>query len=201
MSATKSSFVQWLTRYGAVSLGIAVLATGVLVLLHVDEPMRGSVSMDNSPYSISARRHSAIGYPVAIDMPTARIHLSIVDGNYDEKHREWNVRAGAANYATATYLPNPEKGSTVIYGHDTSDVFRNVRMLSGGDIVTVRTDKDTVLSYAYDPMNVQKVLPQDTKIFDNLNTDQPQLVLITCDGLWSERRLIINLHLVGIKYA
>lgn len=137
------------------------------------------------------------GMPTRIHLPTIKVDLQVVAGIYNESHREWSVSDSAANYATNTYVPNNISGTTLIYGHDTDAVFNKIRNLKHGDEVYVYTDTGRVFSYVYDVTKTKRLRPNDTTMFNELGSS-PRIQLMTCDGLWSQERLLLSLSFKGV---
>jgi len=134
------------------------------------------------------------GQAQRIVIPTANIDLPIVEGIYDAGKQDWTVSKTAANYATITPALNNIEGKTVIYGHATQQVFGRIKGLKQGDEVTVHATNGRAFKYTV--TEERNVVPTDVSVFSQLS-GEPGLVLITCDGAWSEQRKIIFLRLAS----
>lgn len=133
------------------------------------------------------------GIPRAISLTRLGINLPVADGFYNQKTGEWTLSDSSAFFATPTSPVNTSSGTTLIYGHATINIFGKLFTLRAGDIATITTDNGYVFSYAY--MRREVVQPTDTsKIFAD---GQPQLILQTCSGIWSESRTFFYFSLSG----
>lgn len=134
--------------------------------------------------------------PVKIEIPRLNIFLAIEKGYYDETNKTWSVSDTAANFAMGSAMPNSSTGVTVIYGHNLVDIFEPTKNLKKGDIVYLYTEKGETFKYRY--TNARVVMPQDTSIFNSAD-DAPKLALITCSGVWSESRRLMEFEYVNIE--
>jgi LPXTG-site transpeptidase (sortase) family protein len=128
------------------------------------------------------------GSPVHITVPRLNIDLPVSNGYFDKKTGQWTLGNGAAYFATITDLPNDQHGSTFIYGHNNKSAFGPFANIAVGDIVSIKTSNDHTLSYVYS--HDEKVSPDTTKILFE-TSDKPRLVLMTCDGIWSNFRRVM----------
>lgn len=135
------------------------------------------------------------GIPVRITVPSISLDLPIVAGTYDSRQQSWSVSDIAANYATNTYKPNSQTGRTLIYGHDRDKIFHKLKELGNGAEVILSTKEGHVFTYRYALNSAHDVQPNDTSIFSHLNSPEPQLILMTCDGFWSQERRIMVFNL------
>lgn len=136
------------------------------------------------------------GYPKQILLPSVGINLLVIDGDYSTS-KGWSVSANAANYATITPKLNNKNGNTVIYGHDTSRIFKPTENLKVGDKVYIHTDTSKIFSYSY--TGDSNVAPSDTTIFKDPEIGKPRLTLITCSGSLSQTRRIMNFSFQGFS--
>lgn len=133
--------------------------------------------------------------PIRIVIPAVSTDLTVVDGRYDNQ-KGWQVAANAANFATISKAPNHSGGKTVIYGHDTPHVLKPIQNIAKGDRVYVYTESGHIFSYRYAGDAV--VSPNNTTVFSELENGPPQLVVITCAGVFSEVRRILYFDFIGV---
>lgn len=136
------------------------------------------------------------GSPQRIIISRASIDLPIQEGTYDSKTAEWTISDSSANYATNTFRPNTERGTTLLYGHDLPHIFSNIRQLKKGDEVSIHTDNNYAFIYRYKPEATRTIQPDNTSLFSDLNTEKPRLILLTCEGVWSQTRLLMEFELM-----
>jgi LPXTG-site transpeptidase (sortase) family protein len=132
------------------------------------------------------------GVPTHITIPAADINLAIVKGTQDST-AQWTVSDKDANYMDAMAPLRNNGGTMVIYGHDRASIFHNIRALKENDLVLVSTDNGYIFVYVYHNATAY-IQPSDTKFLQKFQS-KPQLELLTCDGLWSEKRLLMTLSL------
>lgn len=132
-----------------------------------------------------------------IVIPRFGIDAPVRPGQYDAGTQTWSIASDAAQYVATTALPNIVAGKTVIYAHNTAKLFGPLvhAKLSVGDTVVITTGAGSVLIYAY--TGQEDVSPTDTDVFKAAAVGQPQLVLLTCDGLWNQKRLLLHFALTS----
>lgn len=152
---------------------------------------------DISSNSQSNSHKHISGLPVRIIAPTLGVDLNIVKGSYRDDTKAWTVASDSANYATSTVKNNDNKGTTLIYGHATSMVFAKTKKLKPGDKIFIKTDNGYVFVYRY--KSFKNLNPEDTYLFNQLETPKPGLALMTCDGIFSQERRVMYFDLEYIK--
>lgn len=181
---------------------ISVFAWPVILHNNIDKKVRAeslaTISrMNTETTGVEEKVNAHIsGKPVRIVISSLGIDLSVVPGNYDASNKTWQVSNTAANYATNTKPANNDSGATLIYGHATNIIFGKLKNLQDTDKVLVYTDTNYIFSYSKQSSSV--IIPTDTTLFTNINSEKPTLQLLTCDGYWSQNRLLINLGLDGV---
>ncbi|OGC38617.1 hypothetical protein A2V54_01925 [candidate division WWE3 bacterium RBG_19FT_COMBO_53_11] len=135
------------------------------------------------------------GTPERIIVPSAGINLQVVDGNYDKANVSWDLSKDKAQFATVTSLPNTKAGNTVIYGHNTPEVFMKLEKLNVGDVAYLYTKEGYV--FEYELKSTEKVRPTDTQILQS--GDDIRLSLLTCSGLFNEKRKLFTFIFKKLK--
>lgn len=145
-----------------------------------------------SPKPTKAQEKTDSFAPERIVIPGVGIDLLVF--SVPLKNGTWEVLPHVANYAEGTSLINPTKGNVGIYAHDRLDGFTRIKeLLTGSDIIVYGlTQKAT-----YKVITTDVVAPSDVSVFDQ--TDKPILTLITCDGLFSEKRYMVQAELIKIE--
>lgn len=136
------------------------------------------------------------GTPVRIVIPAAGIDLPVVKGQYFFGSNAWSVSDKAANYAPNTAKLNDTAGKTFIYGHATPRVFGSTLSLKAGDTAYVYSANNHIFNYRLVRETV--VNPSDTGIFATFE-GKPGLVLMTCDGTWSQVRRVMYFELEAAR--
>lgn len=99
----------------------------------------------------------------------------------------WSIPKEAAAHLNTSALPGA-KGNTVLYGHDTKEVFAKLESVGIGDQVRVELEGGGVAVYVV--TEIQEVSPTDISWV--LPTESEVLTLFTCTGLFDQRRLVIR---------
>lgn len=135
------------------------------------------------------------GKPLRIVIPSQNIDLTVIEGSFNPRTKEWTLTKDKAQYAVNSSVANNQGGNTFIYGHDIPQVFRNLVNLKPGDIATVYTENNLVFTYKFRSEVI--VPPTDTTIFSY--TGAPILTLQTCSGYWSESRRLMTFDFVEVN--
>ncbi len=180
------------------SLGMYALVIGVIIVgqLISQFTTRPVAAMAYRPVVMSGQVHTVIqGAPIRLTIERLGMKLPVNTGSYDSNTGSWTLSDSAAFFASNTDQPNDYKGSTLIYGHNRVGVFAPLSGLAVGDVAKVVTDNGHTFSYSYSHDALVK--PNDTTIM-NEHPDKPQLILMTCDGIWSTARRAMYFSLAGV---
>lgn len=112
------------------------------------------------------------------------------------KNGTWEVLPDVANYAEGTSLVNPKDGNVGIFAHDRLVGFTKIKQLAKGAEIIVYGNGQKA---TYKLTESRIVEPTDVNVFNP--TVKPTLTLITCDGLFSEKRYMVQAELVKIELA
>lgn len=134
------------------------------------------------------------GLPTRILVPRLSIDLPIVSQSYSNVAKTWPVAINEANYATNTALINNTKSESLIYGHDTRNVFGPLQNLQPKDVVYIYTANGHIFKYSY--VGAQDVNPTKLSVFDDMAKAPAGLKLITCSGTYFQYRHLMSLKLV-----
>ncbi|HWT39717.1 MAG TPA: sortase [Dongiaceae bacterium] len=183
------------TLVAYVAIGAVVFA--VTTVVHRVDALKPVVAIHAyAPSPIIGKAHYVIqGMPTRIVVPRLNIDLPIQQGTYDAKTGEWTLSNTSAYFATITDEPNDYKGSTFIYGHNRRSVFAAFSGVQQGDEVQIMTDNGHTFTYSYN--GDQSVNPDVTSILYE-HPQPPQLVVMTCEGLWSTTRRVMYFTLTGV---
>jgi LPXTG-site transpeptidase (sortase) family protein len=133
------------------------------------------------------------GQPISFAVERLNIALPVKDGAYSADIGGWTLSDDAVYYAQMTALPNNQRGSTLIYGHNQDKVIARLSDLVVGDLATITTENGHIFKYTYVS---DAIVPPDltTILYDN--PDQPRLTVMTCEGIWSQTRRLMYFNLV-----
>ena len=133
------------------------------------------------------------GEPLSISIERLGINLPIRNGVFNEETKEWTLSDDAVYYAQITALPNNQNGITFLYGHNNDKVLSATENLVIGDIAVIKTKNDHIFKYIY--KNDALVPPDLTSILYEAS-DAPRLVVMTCEGVWSQARRLMYFDLL-----
>ena len=131
------------------------------------------------------------GIPTNISIPSLGLAHTVQEGNYNTVNQTWTLNDTDAFYATPSVPLNNQKGTTLIYGHNTEPVFGKIPELQPGAELRVQANTGYVFIYEYS--FVFDVSPDNVNIFNTENA--PNVVLQTCSGNWDENRSMYNFSL------
>ena len=123
------------------------------------------------------------------------VDLNVRDGFYDAATKEWTLNDTEAFFATVSDRPSNGPGSTFIYGHNRPAAFAPLAGLGVNDTVELSDAEGTVFRYAY--VRDARIAPTVTNVLYE-ESDTPQLILMTCDGLFNEVRRVMYFTLVEV---
>lgn len=135
------------------------------------------------------------GVPKEIFIPSKGLTVLLTAGEYSTVVNAWNVSGTHAHFATLSALPNDHGGNTVIYGHNSKDIFAPIFSLNTDDLVEIRTIEN--ITFVYKMRDTSRVRPKEVSVMDT--SSFPQLTLITCEGLWNEYRRIVYFDLLEVR--
>ena len=179
------------------SLGLYGLLIGALITVQlILPPSPKLVVAAYQPVVKLGQAHYVVqGMPSTLAVDRLGLNLPVKSGTYDSSTGAWTLSNTDAFFATNTSEPNDYTGTTLIYGHNRVGVFSILSNLTSGDIAKLTTDNGHTFSYSYSHDEVIK--PDDTTIFDQ-QAGKPQLLLMTCDGIWSTGRRVMFFDLIGV---
>jgi LPXTG-site transpeptidase (sortase) family protein len=182
------------------SIIITVFAT-VLVLLQVRSfvaPFFSAAPKISSEVIVDAQKQSnetkksvpfvkidEPGKPKRLVVPSLQMGLPIV--TVPMKNGTWPVEEGVANFAEESSAFNGESGNSVLFGHNKPDAFRPMAQLKKGDVVYVQTSQ---YQFTYEVSEISTTSPKNVDVMKP--GDGYELTLITCNGFFDEKRLIIK---------
>ena len=137
--------------------------------------------------------------PDHISIPSVHVDVAVRPGSYDFTTGQWDLSWNTAQFATMTVTPNTVSGKTLLYAHNTKKLFGPIARMKLGDEATVTTSDGTVFHYVY--AQEQVVGPADTSILTNAEDGIPQLVLLTCSGVFNQHRNLLFFTLRSVEHV
>lgn len=137
------------------------------------------------------KKEAKSGIPTSLSLPSIGLNLPVKRGAY-HPDGSWTLDDLNAFFALPSVPANNQKGTTLIYGHNTKPVFKNLSALAPGAELLVTTDNNLLFRYEYS--FVTEVEPDNTSIFNTTNA--PNVTLQTCSGPWDALR---SMHTFNFK--
>ena len=142
----------------------------------------------NKTAQVSNQKESG-SKPTKLYIPQMSRILYVSDG-YVEGDR-WVISPTGVSYLTSSALP--DKGNTVIYGHNTADILGGLWRVHEGDYIYVVLSSGDFIKY-----QVAERREIDPTQVDILNqTDDSRLTLYTCSGFLDTARFVVVAEKVG----
>ncbi len=171
------------------TLAKALIALGIILLLlglatHTKIYYRYLITQQEKPTS-----NTSSNIPREILIPAAKINIGVDQGGIVSGN--WVLSS-----TNALYLPTSGKlgegYNTIIYAHNTSNLFGNLKNAQTGDLIMLK-DKSGQL-YTYRIVSEEDV---DPSALDKLYSTQKNIItLFTCDGWADTSRLLVKAKLV-----
>ncbi len=165
------------------------LAAFILLADFVTEKKQATERVENAISEYSDKQ--SLKDPAELSIPRISLYKSIEPGIYDTTQDKWNVSADHPHFATVSMQPNIFGGNTVIYAHNSDDLFGHLDKLQSDDTVQVKLKNGKTFIYEYS--SSKEVSPLDVSIFTNNGSHQ--LVLLTCTGKKNSMRRVVFLNL------
>ena len=151
---------------------------------------------EQAKQTAAAASRTISGQPNRIVAEHLGVDLVVKPGVYDKNTQTWTLDTTSAFYATVSAKPGTEAGTTFIYAHNRKSAFGPLASIRQGDQVVLYLEEGEKLVYEY--ARDVKVTPEATAIMYE-KSDYPQLVLMTCDGLFSEARRVMYFTLKDVE--
>lgn len=182
----------------AVLVGIAVidvaLIVGVVSFLE-REPERPNLYAVSIEHPAPETPELVSEQPLSLRVPKLKMDLVVKEGKYDAGRASWTIDNKAAFYATITPKPNNSSGNTLIYGHNSHQIFGNLNQLEKDDLVYIKATNQKI--FVYKLKEVKDVEPTDLSLFEYRGN--PILTIQTCAGTWYEKRRLFTFALVEVR--
>jgi sortase (surface protein transpeptidase) len=99
----------------------------------------------------------------------------------------WQVSDTKVTYLLGSARPG-EAGNIILYGHNKREILGNIRVLKGGEKITITTADNKLHIYVVD--YAKQVSPSDVTLLGATNTET--LTMYTCAGIWDSQRYIVR---------
>ena len=130
--------------------------------------------------------------PEGILITKINVNLKVVTS--PQVNGSWDVFDGVANFAEGTSLVSSAGGNVGLFAHDRSNGFTRIKELVPGDHIMITGQGQQAIYKVSQRAHLQ---PSDVHVFNA--TEAPTLTLITCDGIFSEKRYMVKAELMQIN--
>ncbi len=175
--ANKHPFVEKL-----IALGILLFLLGTIT--HLQIFTNALISQREQPKKVYVAQD-----PSSISIPSVRINVKVDEGGIASGN--WILSSDKA-----LYLPTSGKigegYNTIIYAHDTNNLFGPLLWVKKGDLILLTDRKGK--EFKYKIFSTEEVDPKDlSKLY---STEKNIVTLFTCDGWFDEKRLLVKAKLL-----
>lgn len=188
--------VRLMTLYPLMFLMVGLSAFFAQYLYHSPTPAAAAGPVAAVAPAVLKNDQVLSGEPATLVIPRLKINLPIELGYYNPAGNSWTLGDGEAFYATSTHQASNQPGNTLIYGHNRSSALEPTRDLVVGDMLQVVTKNGLTFTYAYTGDSV--VDPTDISVLTRAYAS-PHLTLLTCKGLWSQQRRLMDFELTSVQ--
>lgn len=166
-------------------LGLLLLLLGIAT--HTEIYYRYLITQSEKPVV-----QTSLSIPREISIPSVKIDVKVDQGGI--VNGDWVL-----SNTDALYLPTSgtlgEGYNTIIYAHNTANLFGKLRLLKTGDLINIRDGHGKI--YAYAVSSKENVNPHDlAKLY---STQKNIITLFTCSGWADTSRILIHAQLVNSK--
>lgn len=171
------------------SLALVVAGSAYLLIANISVSAAHHALPAPSRSSIAASSNATPSQLVIRDVSRitiddAAISLPVIPGSYDSEKGTWTLDDTHAFFMQGSATP-------LIYGHATASIFEPLGDLQVGAMLRLETSSGT-LSFRYN--GGELIAPDDTTV---LARSMPgTLLLMTCDGVFSEHRLLLHFEYI-----
>lgn len=139
-------------------------------------------------YKEVPKKEIVVQNPKKILIPKVGIEAEVVEGGI--LNRQWIL-----SDTKALYLPTSGKigegYNSIIYAHNTSRLFADLKNIKKDDLINVRDNADK--DFVYRVYSVEKINPNDIRKL--YSKEKNILTLFTCDGWFDKERLLVRAKL------
>jgi len=179
-------------RIVALYISVTLLSLGSVYAYQKNQPVvyaaENPVAAVQQAQTVVQQAPEIESMPKRLIVERLGLDIDVEPGYYDVETKEWTLDETHAFFAMQSQQPGTKAGTAFIYGHNRASAFGPLAQLSVGDTVTLDLEDGHKVTYAY--ARDAKVTPETTQVVTE-KSDYPQLILLTCDGLFSQARRVM----------
>lgn len=186
----------WLTFLAIVLIGVP--------LLYLYRPLEAiyiatrPITHHDPSLVTPTKRSVPLSAPVRLSITRVGFEVTVKQGAYNPSNQSWVLDSDHAFYIRADQTPLQGQTWPLIYGHYRTGVFRPLSHAKPGDILEVTTEDGQHFYYSF--LGDAIVNPNQGDILNSAPTGNG-LQLLTCEGVFFEKRRILYFGLIGIVDA
>lgn len=121
--------------------------------------------------------------PYHLEIPALKLSLPLIQTKIT--NNSWEIADNGASYLATSARPGT-KGPIVVYGHNTSEIFKSLHKIKRKQSIHVQTKDGKI--HTYRVSQILQVNPDKMKIFD---VEDETLIIYTCIGFADLQRLVV----------
>lgn len=166
------------------ALGALGLILSFYLIYQRYNPQKLAFKIDRYDSVNSKTAESEIIEPIGIKMNSVDISLPVIPSQIISN--KWEATTKGVSYLQTSAIPG-EKGNSILYGHNWSNLLGNLKRVKPGDeIVIIFSDNSSKLFYVE---FITEVSPNETSIL-NSSSDE-RITVYTCSGFLDNKRLVV----------
>lgn len=176
---------------------LALMSFGA-VYLCLSLAAQGTSAIEYRPIAMSATKTVVNPVPARLILSRLGLDVTVQQGSYDAKNHSWKLDSQHAFLVTPGQEPLLTTSWPLIYGHLRSEVFAPLSKVERGDILEVVGNDGRTYEYAF--AGSVAVTPEQGALINS----PPQghgLQLLTCEGLFFDKRRILYFTLINAESA
>jgi LPXTG-site transpeptidase (sortase) family protein len=162
------------------------LSGALLLLISLGWHLNQTVQLMFFPPSLKATEGRSTPYPKPTQIIIPKVSIDLPVEQTAINKGVWQVSEKGASHLTVSARPG-EKGTIIMYSHNTNERFGPIRWLSKGDMIQVKTADGK--THAYKITQTMTVAPNKMDIFTQNKGET--LILYTCDGFADLQRFVL----------
>jgi len=165
-----------------IAVGLVILLFSAYFFYQRYNPLRLSFSI--SDYRAQGITDSA-SMPVEIIIPAIKLDLPVIPARLVKN--SWETTDKGVSYLTSSPIPG-NKGNSILYGHDWSNILGPITKLKTGQVIEVRFVAGAVRKFAINTISL--VSPDQASIL--APSADARITLYTCAGFWDSKRFVVT---------
>ena len=161
--------------------------TAVLFLVGLSLVFLSLVYFNHRSRRLSFERFPTGNINQTIELQIVRLNVTLPVEQGKIISGTWQISEKGASYLVNSARPS-QKGSIIIYGHNSQKILGPLRKAEIGDIINIKTRSGVIHSYRV--KNILYVSPKAVQILED--SGEETLIVYTCAGFADTKRLVVK---------